>query len=64
MDWDKVIENLRAQTKYYADQANAASQQSGMYDRVKQMRASADMASILASALSAGVLKKDERTAA
>jgi hypothetical protein len=55
MDWDKVVENLREQTKFYADQANKASMQSGHYDRVKEMRLAADVASILLSALHAGL---------
>ena len=55
MDWSKVIENLREQSKYYANQANEWSSKSGHYDSVKEMRASANTASILASALSAGL---------
>jgi hypothetical protein len=55
MDWEKVTANLREQTKYYAEQANQASMQSGNYDRVKQMRIAADVASILLSALYAGL---------
>lgn len=55
MDWEKVIANLREQTKFYTEQANKASMQSGHYDTVRQMRTAADVASILLSALYAGL---------
>ena len=55
MNWEKAIANLREQSNYYAGQANEASMKSGHYDYVKEMRASANTASILASALSAGL---------
>lgn len=55
MDWEKVIANLREQQKYYTEQANGFSSQSGHYDMVKEMRASANIASILASALASGL---------
>lgn len=55
MDWEKVVANLREQTKYYAEQANKSSMQSGHYDHVKQMRMAADVASLLLSALYAGL---------
>jgi len=54
MDWDKVIANLRSQTKFYHERANFMRGQSGYYETVKQYEQSADMASILASALAAG----------
>lgn len=57
IDWDKVISNLREQTNFYTEQANAFSSKSGHYDMVKEMRASANIASILASALTAGIVK-------
>lgn len=56
MDWNKVIANLREQSNFYTDQANKYSQMSGHYDMVKEMRASANIASSLASALSAGLV--------
>lgn len=55
MDWEKVIANLREQQKYYTEQANGFSSKSGHYDMVKEMRASANIASILASALTSGL---------
>lgn len=58
MDWEKVVENLREQTKFYHAKAKEWSQRSGYHERVKQYEISADIASILASALSAGIAKK------
>lgn len=55
MNWDKVIENLTKQSKHFLDQANEMSMKSGFYDSVKEMRAAANTASILAAALSAGL---------
>jgi hypothetical protein len=62
MDWSKVIANLREQTSFYAKRANELGQQSGNYELVKQYRNSADVASILASALSAGLDKSPEKS--
>jgi hypothetical protein len=55
MDWEKVVANLREQTRFYTEQANNSSMKSGYYDYVKQMRMAADVASVLLSALSAGL---------
>lgn len=55
MDWEKVIANLREQSNYYAKKANEVSFQAGQYDLVEEMRASSNIASILASALTAGL---------
>lgn len=58
MDWQKVIDNLREQSNYYAKRANEFGGLSGHYDSVKEMRASANVASILASALYSGLLNE------
>lgn len=55
MDWEKVIKNLRDQSNYCVEQANKYSQISGHDELVKEMRASANTASILANAFTAGI---------
>jgi hypothetical protein len=55
MDWDKVIQNLRDQTTFYTNRANEYASRSGYYEMAKEMRASANTASILCSALFAGL---------
>lgn len=62
MDWNKVIANLREQTNYYTKRAHEAETQSVHHELVKQYRASADVASILASAFTAG-MQSGDRTA-
>lgn len=55
MDWTKVIANLRAQTDFYTKQVHHWETMSGYHERAKEYRESANIASILASALRAGM---------
>lgn len=52
MDWDAMIDNLRSQVNFYAKQANE--QRAGFHVRASELRACADFASVLLSALYAG----------
>lgn len=60
MDWDKVTENLREQVKFYAAQASGSlnSNQPGSYEHSLRWRSCADNASILLSAIRAGLSPK------
>ncbi len=55
MNWEKVVANLREQSNYYTQQARRYGTMSGYGSLVDQYRQSADVASIMASALSAGL---------
>jgi hypothetical protein len=55
MDWQKVIDNLRSQTTFYTEQADKYGCISGYEQKAREMRTSANVASILASALYAGI---------
>lgn len=64
MDWGKLLENLRAQTEFYARRANELAGQSGNYEgAAKEYRINANIASILASAVAAGIRPEDRPVA-
>lgn len=58
MDWEKVIANLRSQTNFYTEKANECAMHSAYHEPAREYRQSANVASILASALAAGLTVK------